>query len=521
MKKTLLFLLTLFPGTLFADTLTSGVSLIKPTTGQVDTRRSWADKFNFNFDVIGSSLNTANTRLNSLDTSTSSADSRLDGLELFQTTATTMLNNLNTSTGILTNRIDGHDLFRTTATSSINNLNTSTGIADNRLDGLELFQATGTTRLDNLTGSTNSLRSNLSVIVATNITPGVIQPGTLEFTIGTSSWRGANIFGSNQNAFDFAIASANGKRFVAYVQASTYTFTANSAWPYTSHFIFEDGAVITQTGGINPISSSGTISGYLTLTPASSWAANYYLRLAGSGADGVKLKNGSIGSIGRADQGNPKDALIVMTGTGTQLTNFSMTDNAWGGAALANTWLILDNCSHCMVDRIYIKEPTNNGISLNLYMSSWSTISNLEAIVDSLTGFVGYHQHGVTRRSEWNTFMNWNVHSRLGPSNNEALYDIGNLSWHRNINLNFYASGGSGAGAGGLYNVSEISTGTMVVGGTFQGAGLPQTIRLGTSDHNFFMQGTKFFDIGTVFSDSGNNSLFENYFSNGAWGSDH
>ena len=40
-----------------ADTVTSGsVGLLKPSTGVIDTSRSWADKFNSNFDIIASTL---------------------------------------------------------------------------------------------------------------------------------------------------------------------------------------------------------------------------------------------------------------------------------------------------------------------------------------------------------------------------------------------------------------------------------------------------------------------------------
>lgn len=58
MKKLLIISAVLLINSVcYADTQTSGsVKLLKPSTGTIDTNRSWADKINSNFDIIASTL---------------------------------------------------------------------------------------------------------------------------------------------------------------------------------------------------------------------------------------------------------------------------------------------------------------------------------------------------------------------------------------------------------------------------------------------------------------------------------
>ena len=97
MRKPLSYILAIlgFCSITYADTTTSGVGLIKPTTGIIDTTESWASKINRNFDIVGSSLNTADSRLDSLDTSTTAITARLDDLDASTETLTLHKSNTN------------------------------------------------------------------------------------------------------------------------------------------------------------------------------------------------------------------------------------------------------------------------------------------------------------------------------------------------------------------------------------------------------------------------------------------
>src|SRR3990167_6353963 len=101
MKRLFYLMPILFIGQLYADQTTSGVGLILPTTGAVDRNRSYGDKLNSNFSMIGSSLTTADTRLDNLDTSTGTF---ADASDVADSTAnlTTMMSQVSLSTQAFT-----------------------------------------------------------------------------------------------------------------------------------------------------------------------------------------------------------------------------------------------------------------------------------------------------------------------------------------------------------------------------------------------------------------------------------
>lgn len=66
MKKILLAI-CLISSPLYADTITSGnLGLLLPSTGAVDTTRSWADKINTNFEIISSTVGDLEARIDDL-----------------------------------------------------------------------------------------------------------------------------------------------------------------------------------------------------------------------------------------------------------------------------------------------------------------------------------------------------------------------------------------------------------------------------------------------------------------------
>lgn len=91
-KSILLILLLISPSVFAADTVTSGsVGFLKPAVGVVDTTRSWADKYNSNWDIAAASMTTVLTSISGVAASTgasntafraytSSADARFNGL---------------------------------------------------------------------------------------------------------------------------------------------------------------------------------------------------------------------------------------------------------------------------------------------------------------------------------------------------------------------------------------------------------------------------------------------------------
>lgn len=84
MKKLLYLIPLLLCTYVHADTQTSGsMKLLKPTTGYVDTRRSWADKINANFDIIDSTVsNTLNQVRNPVIFSTNIANGQVWGEDI-------------------------------------------------------------------------------------------------------------------------------------------------------------------------------------------------------------------------------------------------------------------------------------------------------------------------------------------------------------------------------------------------------------------------------------------------------
>lgn len=80
-----------------ADTITSGVGLLKPTTGLIDTTRSWADKINANFDIIASTLNTNSTQISNISAATGAF---ANGAAVAQSTR-----NIANSTGVWVNGV--------------------------------------------------------------------------------------------------------------------------------------------------------------------------------------------------------------------------------------------------------------------------------------------------------------------------------------------------------------------------------------------------------------------------------
>src|SRR3990167_599693 len=62
------------------ETVTSGVlGLLIPTTGYLDTGRRLDDKYNENFRMISSTVNTLNTRLNNVATDTTTIQTNING----------------------------------------------------------------------------------------------------------------------------------------------------------------------------------------------------------------------------------------------------------------------------------------------------------------------------------------------------------------------------------------------------------------------------------------------------------
>lgn len=84
MKRWLFLIPLLFISNLYADSITSGVGLILPTTGVVDLTKSWATKYNENFNVIAGTIvanindiNIIESRLDNVAASTASIGSTL------------------------------------------------------------------------------------------------------------------------------------------------------------------------------------------------------------------------------------------------------------------------------------------------------------------------------------------------------------------------------------------------------------------------------------------------------------
>src|SRR3990167_19856 len=180
MKRLFYLMPILFIGQLYADQTTSGVGLILPTTGAVDRTRSYGDKLNSNFSMIASSLTTADTRLDNLDTSTGNNSTNFApavataqstaAFYLFRSTAEPMIESLSRST-------QAFSLFRSTAEPMIEGLSRST-------QAFSLFRSTAEPMIESLSGSTQAFA--LYVVTAPTV-GGTRSSSTFMGTVTSSS----------------------------------------------------------------------------------------------------------------------------------------------------------------------------------------------------------------------------------------------------------------------------------------------------------------------------------------------
>ena len=180
MKRLFYLMPILLIGQLYADQTTSGVGLILPTTGAVDRTRSYGDKLNSNFSMVASSLATANTRLNNLDTSTGNNSTNFApavataqstaAFSLFRSTAELMIESLSRST-------QAFSLFRSSAEPMIESLSRST-------QAFSLFRSSAEPMIESMSGSTQAFA--LYVVTAPTV-GGTRSSSTFMGTVTSSS----------------------------------------------------------------------------------------------------------------------------------------------------------------------------------------------------------------------------------------------------------------------------------------------------------------------------------------------
>lgn len=174
------FILSLIPISLFADTITSGIGLLLPTTGVYDTR-SAADKYNKNFIILASSINTlANnpTGSNSAQSTGVWINGQLMSSVTFTGTGQTVTFNGSTATvNILSGGGGGGALvFQNPINGSLFPISTFTTLGDIQfwLQGtsiaLKVDMSTITTRLGNLDASTATLNAKFGDVSGSTTT---------------------------------------------------------------------------------------------------------------------------------------------------------------------------------------------------------------------------------------------------------------------------------------------------------------------------------------------------------------
>lgn len=397
MKK-LLYTMTLIMASypLYADTVTSGVGLIKPTTGAIDTKRHIGDKFNFNFDVIASSLTTADTRLDNLDTSTSTFST---GSNLESHVATKTLDMANNSIIRISSQTTTGNAEFSSATfhGTITSSNTISVSAIKFGDGTEL-----NTSARGISKSTNAY---YSIIIGTSATRGADIIATVG-TAGQAFEAAISTLGHLAGELMTSTSPASGTIFV---QKGTYIVSRVTV-PPNIEIIFESSAVVKNNGNNTVFILYGklTNSTFDFIEPASATKPPMM-----DFRNGAILDGGRVSIVSNSASGTSRIFLISKT-TGVTINDVQFLRTEMTGTGNNPEFFAIDDSTGVFIRNCYfapavdvvntgdvafrIKGSDNINITENFFDIEHS-LFYITPLVSSVTMNIRFERNNIINRS--------------------------------------------------------------------------------------------------------------------------
>lgn len=559
MKK-LIYTLLLLSGThsfVYSDTTTSGaLGLIKPTTGVIDLKRSYADKINENFNMVASTTNklwTGGTTVYAPATETAVSTGLISGLTLFRSTAQTRIADIALSTGTiftslgstftaltstgvaLTNlteavRISTTSILEGNVTSYVRSLGTSTiegGSLTIRGIGAGINIVGGGIRASTLTLSGLSISTGSRLTSLTNcdtvdtdasgnLICGIDDSGaplTFSLVIATFSGAGADFEGSNQEPFVNAISSLSSHGGNIFIRKGTYTITAPFGLDRAVNLHFEKGAILTNSTSqqISVLAVSGTVTGLLTIRPQTvndlGWNSTFFVRVNGGGVvDGLSVDMGTA----QPSMGDNSNSLVLLTGNKPKITNYSITkDLKLVGTNERNGILMFRNSTAAIASHLDFETDSNQGFNIRFRDSSGTIIENFRWTISNpqnmlIGGAAGYTFRNTLRNGFVSVERDGGVANLfLLRESSETVMD--NIIFETNKGNTVFISAGDGDQC---HNCSFTNL-TFHVSGT-----VSTCISIPANSTNNFIHGNKG-TCGTFLSDSGSNTKRRDNFING------
>lgn len=287
-------------------------------------------------------FSTITAAIAALESSTNSAEDSIAELRITTPIFKTRLDNLDSSTASLTTRAIGLEASTATLEIRANNLNTSTG---------NLTTAISTTglRVNGLSVSTDSLRSNLSNIVSSNIVNGTITgddvASTASIVVTSLTVRGSITSTDTIAGKEFRFPDGTTQNTLAITSAasSVNAFhlapTTVTAGQYTNANISidADGRVVQAANGtVGGGGGSGSRALALTISPAVGMGADFV------GTDQTPFDQ-AISSL------TPGGGIIVVRGSGTYSITSQVSVIPWNVTLLCEPGSLITNSGNIMV----------------------------------------------------------------------------------------------------------------------------------------------------------------------------
>lgn len=326
------------------------------------------------------------------------------------------------------------------------------------------------------------------------------NPRAYFMIIATGPGLGGDAIGTNNNPFTIAITSAGEARRTICVLPGTYTLTALLEVPSNITFHWMEGAVISQSGNINVISTSGTFTGILTLKPLASWSAGYFLRVNGGAyVQDVFIKDGSVASLAIS----VATVLVQLAGDRPRIDSLRLIGNTMSGAAAGNNGIVgIMESSGALINSAYIRDTSAKGMSI--FQSGRTTgaaINNLTIIADVVDQLLyprGVGASPAPSSSYGLSINNWYVQWRgVGDASGIIGFDACNFCSYTNMT---FIDVGPAAAADNIFQgmTASVSTANVISNVTIFGAST--AFVLDSGQRNTFIHGNNGQNVTTVFS---------------------
>ena len=299
-------------------------------------------------DLVAVATTSFYSRLNDLDLSTANITTRANAAAISTTTANARLNNLDQSTVNITNRADAVAITTSANTTRLNNLDLSTANITTRADAVAIATTALTVQKISIYSagvfagnvSTINFNTNLTVSV-TGGTATINATGTggggsssYQFTIGTSSARGANYVGNTQAVFNTAIADAllalgTTDAVTIFVQRGSYTFTSEVFVPARIVIKGEDQeAIVSNNNGLGLFYVEGRITDMGFRVVAWSYSGSGINHIIAMGYKGLFDKN-KFYSINGNNGGTATNCIFLINNSSLSVITGNILDNVF------------------------------------------------------------------------------------------------------------------------------------------------------------------------------------------------